>query len=341
MKQSFKQGKAKIAFKLDGYYLWDASVIKVDNLYYLFCSRWPKSLGFGWNWLFHSQVILAVSDKPEGPYKFRKVLFERRGADYFDGMNTHNPCIKYFNNKFYLYYMGCTYNFDPPKDFSEITQDKITKTWFSKRIGLATSDKIDGEYVRKDMPLLDPRDNKHWDSGITTNPTVVIKNNGETFLLYKSKRKQSSLSDDEPLKLGVAYSSNPSGPFERLTDEPILNAPGTAYEDPYIWYDDRRNIFCALIKDCVGNVAEEYGNLFYAESKDCKSFTLSNNPTTIRRDVVWDDGHKTKQCNLERPCVLLDSNNRPEYLFCASGDGTRPYYFENETYILCIKLEDK
>ena len=36
-------------FRMDGYYLWDPSVIKVGKTYHLFASRWPESTGMqGW-----------------------------------------------------------------------------------------------------------------------------------------------------------------------------------------------------------------------------------------------------------------------------------------------------
>ena len=165
----YKQGSASIALKFDGYYVWDTSVIKAEGKYWMFVSRWKKELGFGWNWLFHSQVVLSTSDKPEGPYQFVKVIFERRDKKYFDAMNTHNPSIKYYDGKFYLFYMGCTYDFEPPKHMNDITNDMVSPTWNKKRIGLAISDKIDGEYIRKEQPLLNPREG-YWDSSITTNP---------------------------------------------------------------------------------------------------------------------------------------------------------------------------
>lgn len=42
-------------FKMDGWYLWDPSVIKVGDTWHLFASRWPASEKMkGW---FHSHVI--------------------------------------------------------------------------------------------------------------------------------------------------------------------------------------------------------------------------------------------------------------------------------------------
>ena len=110
----YKAGKAVKALELDGYYVWDCSVIKSGGKYHMFSSRWKKEYGFGWNWLFNSEIIHSVADKPEGPYHFQNVALPRRGREYFDGMSTHNTCIKEYNGKFYLYYMGTTYGGDVP-----------------------------------------------------------------------------------------------------------------------------------------------------------------------------------------------------------------------------------
>lgn len=340
IKCNFKQSKVNIALKHDGYYVWDTSVIKADGKYWMFTSRWKKEYGFGWQWLFQSQVVLSVSDKPEGPYTYVKNILERRGPDYFDGMNTHNPTIKEFKGKYYLYYMGDTYKHKPPLKDTDIRNEQIHAAWHAKRIGLAISDKIDGEYVRRDTPLLEPSPFPAWDSAITTNPSLVIKPDGESFMVYKSRKYSPNMDDTNHLQIGIAHAPHPAGPYTRYHDEPILNEPNTAFEDPFIWYDSKRNKYCAVMKDCIGNLTGMYGNLLYAESDDCKTFIRDENPCVIKREVEWEDGHRSLQCNLERPFILFDENGKPTHLFAASGEGKNPYCFEGETYVLCIKLEE-
>ncbi len=338
MRCDFKQGKTTVAFKMPGKYLWDASIIKAEGRYWLFCSMWDYDLGFGWNWLYHSKVVLAVSDKPEGPYEFVKVVLERRGPKYFDGMNTHNPNIKYHDGKFYLYYMGCTYDHEPPHHMDEITDQMINDTWNRKRIGLAISDKVDGDYIRMDEPILDPREG-HWDETITTNPSVSIKPDGKSYMLYKSKRWGDVVHGSEPLQVGVAVSDKPEGPYERYSEDPILHFEGYSLEDPFVWYSEKKGHFCALLKDCNGNISGDWGNLVYAESDDFKNFELAEDPCVIERTVTWEDGSRSKQCNVERPSILFGEDGEPEYLFDASGTGDNPFWFKGETYIICTKLE--
>ena len=98
----YKAGKVTKAMEHEGYYVWDCSVIKAEGKYHMFSSRWKEEYGFGWNWVFNSEIAHFVADKPEGPYEFLRVVLPRRGREYFDGMNTHNTCIKYYNGKYYL-----------------------------------------------------------------------------------------------------------------------------------------------------------------------------------------------------------------------------------------------
>lgn len=336
----FVQGKTHTALKPDGYYVWDSSVIEAEGKYHMFASRWKKELGFGWHWLFNSEIAHFVADTPDGEFKFRNVVLPRRGRQYFDGMNTHNTCVKYWNGKYYLYYMGTTYGGDIPTADTPIDEHYAMETWNRKRIGLAVADDVNGEFVRRDTPLLLPRDCSHWDCTITTNPSVVILPDGKTYMIYKSRRSYGA-----PLQLGIAVADRPDGEFTRLTEDPVLQTgdKNKHIEDPFLWYDEKRKKFCMLAKDDSKNGSEgitgEWGAGFYAESDDCINFEIPENPKAYSRNVEWTDGRKTTQCNLERPSLLFDKNGEPIYLYCASGDGKSPYGFEGETYVVGIKLE--
>ena len=336
----YKAGKANVALKLDGYYVWDCSVIKSGGKYHMFSSRWKKEYGFGWNWLFNSEIIHSVADKPEGPYRFQNVALPRRGREYFDGMSTHNTCIKEHNGKFYLYYMGTTYGGDIPTSINDVSSAYGEETWNRKRIGVAVADDINGEFVRRDTPLLQPRDCNHWDCTITTNPSVAIMPNGRTYMIYKSRRAVG-----KPLKLGIAVADKPDGEFKRLSDKPILDFAdeNMHIEDPFIWYDAQKKKFCLITKDDVKNgaygITGEWGSGFYAESDDCVDFEIGDAPKVYSRTIEWTDGKTTTQGNLERPSVLFDENGEPTPIFCARGFAEEPYDFTDITFVVCMKLE--
>lgn len=336
----YQIGKATKALEFDDYYVWDCSVIKSGGKYHMFSSRWKRELGFGWNWLFNAEVIHSVSDTPEGPYVFQNVVLPRRGRQYFDGMNTHNTSIKEYNGKFYLYYMGTTYGVEVPNSHAEISELLGHETWNRKRVGVAVADDINGEFVRRDTPLLEPRDCRFWDCTITTNPSVAILPDGKTYMIYKSRRGAG-----EPLQLGIAVADRPDGEFRRLSDEPILQFENSDFhvEDPFLWYDEKRKKFCLIAKDDSKNgsfgITGEWGSGFYAESDDCLEFQIAPNPKVYSREVTWADGSVTVQGNLERPSILFDENGTPTHLFCASGNGSNPYDFEGNTFIVCMELK--
>ncbi len=334
----YKATDATAAFQMDGYYLWDCAVIKAKGKYYMFSSRWKEEFGFGWNWLFNSEIIRSVADSPEGPFRFDGVVLPRRGREFFDGMNTHNTCIKEHNGKYYLYYMGTTYGGVNPYVGASFSQEYAYETWNRKRIGVAVADAIDGEFVRKDTPLLEPRDCSHWDCTITTNPSVAILPSGKTYMIYKSRRAFGA-----PLQLGIAVADTPDGEFTRLTENPILELGEDKHiEDPFLWYDEKRKKFCLLAKDDKKGedfgITGEWGSGFYAESDDCIHFYLPKQPKAYSRTVTMKDGSVKTQGNLERPWLLFDENGKPIYLYNATGSGSQPYAFDGRTYILAQNL---
>lgn len=334
----FCAGDAKIALCLDDHYVWDCSVIEAEGKYHMFSSRWKKEYGFGWNWLYHSEIIHSISDRPEGPYRFYRVVLPPRGREFFDGRNTHNTCIRYYDGKYYLYYMGTTY-FGKGPEGAEPSAEQNLEVWNRKRIGVAVADSIYGDFVRRPTPLLEPRDCSHWDCTVTTNPAVAILPDGTTYLVYKSRSAVHA-----PLMLGVAVADRPDGEFRAISDDPILtfDDPNLHVEDPFLWYDERRKKFCLLAKDDSKNgsygITGEWGSGFYAESDDCLHFTVPSTQKVYSRHVSWSDGRKTLQGNMERPWLLFDSQGEPNYLFCASGTGSNPYSFAGGTFIVSEKM---
>lgn len=89
-------------FKSDSYHIWGATLTKGDDgLYHMFYSRWPKS--YDAHWTTDSEIAHAISTSPLGPFKHKDVALPARGAEFWDGMCTHNPTIHKFKGKYYLY----------------------------------------------------------------------------------------------------------------------------------------------------------------------------------------------------------------------------------------------
>jgi len=94
---------ATAKFINDTSYIWCGTLVKshIDQKYHLFYSRWPREYGFS-AWVTSSEVAHAVSDSPFGPFEFRDVTLPHRGAEYWDGMYTHNPTVHIYNGQYYL-----------------------------------------------------------------------------------------------------------------------------------------------------------------------------------------------------------------------------------------------
>ncbi|MBN2763204.1 MAG: glycoside hydrolase family protein, partial [Bacteroidales bacterium] len=216
-------------FQMPGYNVWCGSVIKgEDGRYYMFASRWPE--GKGYVWVLDSEVVLASSGNPAGPYQFEDVVLPKRGTRYWDGMMTHNPTIHKYKDTYLLYYTGTTY---PERNYHV--------AWANKRIGLATATSVKGPWKRFDEPVLEPRPGR-WDNQITSNPAPCIMPDGKVILVYKSTRtghwKDGHFDFD--LRLGVAVADSYAGPYKHVNEEPILTfsaSENSNAEDAYIWYD--------------------------------------------------------------------------------------------------------
>lgn len=76
-----------------------------------------------------------------------------RGAEYWDGLCTHNPTIHKFDGKYYLYYMGHT---GDGKLLGSPGKEDLN--WIhrnNQRVGLAVADSPNGPWTRFEEPLMD------------------------------------------------------------------------------------------------------------------------------------------------------------------------------------------
>lgn len=323
-------------FSMDDHWVWDPSVIKgEDGRYHMFASAWSKKYGFG-NWATNSQVVRAVSDRPEGPYHFVEVVLPARGRQFFDGLTTHNPRIVKADGYYVLYYFGNTYDRPQPAYDEDVWVTGLAKeAWMNKRIGMAYSKSIKGPWIRADQPMLNPRKGK-WDASITSNPSPVVLPDGSVYLLYKS----SPFNYDPPLLLGAAKASSFKGPFERLSDNPIFSfhtkeKHDNDVEDPFVWWNGKE--YELIMKDRFGHICGEEGGGIHAFSTDGVSWRLADQVKAYSKKILWDDGSTTIQANFERPFLLFE-NGKATHLFAATGSGSGPYQFD-KTWNMVIPLK--
>lgn len=325
-------------FRMDGYWVWDASVIKGDDgQYHMFASRWPKDISFHPGWMTNSEVVHAVAAKPEGPYTFKAVALPARGVEYWDGRATHNPTIRKHGDTYLLFYIGSTHPLgDAPRGVKfELTDPRCIVARSNKRIGVATSKSLDGPWTRLDQPILDTKAGTFY-SFLTSNPAPVVHADGSVLMVFKSRRYKPD-GTHSAMMLGLARAKNYLGPYAVVGNEPLFG-PGKIgeLEDPFAW-QNADGTYELIAKDMTGNVVGEKHAGVHAVSRDGEHWTLAAKPKAWSRTLTFDDGKTETMGQLERPFILFE-NGRPAFLFGAVGDGPGGFDKMTESHNIAIPL---
>ena len=295
---------------LEDFYIWCSSPIwGVDGRVHLFYSRWRKDRGMS-GWINGSEIGHAVADSPYDEFRHLDVAVAPRPGSW-DATTCHNPLIKKIGDGYVLFYIG--------------NSNGRTDT---KRIGVATSDSLDGPWRRPDQPCLLPGPAGTWDDHCTTNPAFVAGDDGLYWLFYKSWNTTEYETQSGPVrgnrKYGLAKADHPLGPYTKVGTEPVIDfsdRPGNAQlEDAFIWRD--RSGYRMIARD-MGFYNHQYGLTL----SSIDGITWSD-PTPAYLDLrsYLDEPepppHLTKYGRLERPMLLLDQDSgQPRFLFGGSQGG--------------------
>jgi hypothetical protein len=294
--------------EVEGYYVWCcAPMYDEKGRTHVFYSRWEEKYGMG-GWISHSEIAHAVADSPEGPYTDMGVVLAPR-AGYFDATTCHNPHLQQVNGRYCLFYMG---NSDG--------------TVFTKRIGLAVAETLDGPWERMTTPLLEAGKEGCWDDCNTTNPAFLLRPDGKAWLYYKSWNRQEYRNQTGKIranrKYGLAIADSVNGMYERYEGNPVVDfsiyGSNKQVEDAYIYANQGK--YYMLMRD-MGYYDHTAGLIF--ESED----GLRWSPPKI----AWlgvaaylreppAPKHLARYGRLERPQILMKNGN-PDYLFCAAQGG--------------------
>lgn len=325
-------------FRMDGYWIWCGSVIKgEDGRYHMFASRWSKDLPMSPGWCLASEIVRAVSDTPEGPYVYEEIILPSRGPAYWDGQMTHNPQITKYKDTYILYYTGTTYPFDKVRS----TETDMPLNFLSyvarsnQRVGIAIAKSINGPWKRYDEPLLKTRAG-HYDEFYTSNPAPIVKSDGSTAMIYKTREYIGGNSG--PMKLALANSKDPlNRVYNRPLSMPLFGTNKTEIEDPFIWFRDKR--YHMIAKDMTGDICGERHGGIYASSDDAVDWKLHRNQKSYSRKVLWDDGIIREMGSLERPSLLFDENGKATHMFFATADGPGGYSIADNTWNMVIPIK--
>ncbi|MFV0539705.1 MAG: glycoside hydrolase family protein [Aestuariibaculum sp.] len=328
-------------------FVWGGSVIKGDDgNYHMFYSTWEcgDSLPiFRNSWVLYSKIGYATSKFPDRDFKFQKIVLtgaKLQGDSLaWDAQSAHNPHIKQFNNKYYLYYVSSRDVDVNEKDTLSLNLSKRDRIQQNQKIGVIVFDNFEqllsGNFTRYKTPLLTPRtrvkpDNivnaspkgtiAKPDNIVVVNPSVVQRPTDGKYLLYF---KGNIYTPEWRGVHGVALSDSPTGPFEPLDDFvfDIKMDDGSiaSAEDPYVWYDSNKKKFFAVMKDFSGQITKNVPSLALLESNDGIKWTQPVNPLFMKKELVLKNGDTIKVNRLERPQLLIDNNGTPVTLYCAAA----------------------
>ncbi|CAH8281511.1 hypothetical protein EV196_104220 [Mariniflexile fucanivorans] len=338
---NLKEAPVNGGLEMKDYWVWGSSVIKGDDgKYHMYASRWPKMLPFHPGWMIASEIVHAVSDTPEGPYKFEAIALGNRGAQFWDGRSCHNPKIVKYKDTYILYYMGSTHPFeevatDNLSEFNLSSKWCIAARW-GKRIGIATSKSPYGPWERKDAPILDVKPNSYY-SFLTSNPSPLIKDDGSVVLLFKGRSYKEDGISNSDMSIGVATAATFDGKYTVIGDEPLFSLEHFGeVEDPHLWSDN--DGYHMVAKDQRGAITGNAGDGLLAHSKDGINWVVEENPKAYTKTVNWNNGKTITQGQLERPFVFVE-NGKPTHIFFATMDGPGGFGNGTKTWNMVIPLK--
>jgi hypothetical protein len=257
-------------FKMEGYWVWGGSMIKVGSTYQLFASRWKKNGPFPEGYRQDSEIVRASSDKPEGPFKFEEIVIGERDSSYWDSNMAHNPTVHKIGDEYVLFYIG--------SDFSTYNNNNGT---LLRRVGYATSKSVSGPWQRSDKPVIDAESN---------NPAILIDND-KVKLVYR----------DSELKIFMAESDNFKGPYRTVNNNLW---PACRLEDFYLFKSaGQYHIIC---EDNVGGVSGHVRWGVHLVSDDGIKVWAKNDPVVVYdHDILFEDNSVLHCVRRERPQLLV------------------------------------
>ncbi|MFO1078673.1 MAG: glycoside hydrolase family protein [Planctomycetota bacterium] len=300
-----------------GWHHWGASVLQADDgTWHMFYARWPAALDAAHqtnsfqDWLWKSEIAHAVAPAMTGPWRHVETVLQGRGAGHWDLRNAHNPRLRRFDGRFYLYYIADT--IDPGDD-----ADRSNKgpNWMplrnSQRTGVAVADALAGPWTRGDVPLLAPGGPI---ANVAVNPTIVRRPQGDYLMLAKGDAPGT-----RAFRYGIALGPAPGGPFA-WQEQPIDT--GFSSEDPDVFFDAARGRYYALITQTRFNNGRRYvpenGGIGVIRSVDGLDWRDAGHPLVLGPVLRCADGTERAFRRVERPSAILDADGRLVGLTCAA-----------------------
>ncbi len=206
IKNFIQPAKKDGGFKMDEYFLWCPSVIKVNDTYHMFASAWPAKYGIS-GWTTYSTCIRATSKNLLGPYTFAEVVLEKRPG-HWDGERVHNVKIVKSGSKFILFYIST-----------------------ANETGYAESESVTGPWVRSEKMFS------------FSNPAPLIRSDGSVYVFGRLAVK---IDGKDFRTARAATAASYKGPYTAVAPGLNNLLPDNfQLEDPTIWWaNNQYNVIC-------------------------------------------------------------------------------------------------
>jgi hypothetical protein len=286
---SYEPVPVESGFKMEGYWVWGGSMVKVDSVYHLFASRWPKEAAFPDGYRNQSEIVRATSASPLGPFKFEEVVIGERDSSFWDSNMAHNPTIHKIGDEYVLFYIG--------SDFKTLLPGSQQ---LLRRVGFARAKSVYGPWERTPQPVIDHESN---------NPALLVENN-RVLLLYR----------DEKLQTFMAVADSYDGPYV-VKNHNVW--PDMKIEDFYLFKSaEGYHIIC---EDNVGGISGHIRWGVHLFSDNGINNWLEYSPVVVYdHDIALENGSIIHCVRRERPQLLIEEN-RITYLLTSVLDGTNSW----------------
>ena len=213
-----------------------SSVIKVDNLYYVWYTKPSQSPRVGYSKAndtlraYHWDLAeIWYSTSPDG-YKWTEqgVAIKRGPKGAFDHRSVYTADVLVANGKYYMFYQAA----GSLAQGHDYPHNKMGGDFIDNHIGMSWADSPNGPWHRVKTPVLSVGKENEWDSNVVHDPSLIVRN-GKYWLYYKSsprapwqawgdKGYANKYADIHKAAIGVAVADKPEGPYVKSKYNPVI-----------------------------------------------------------------------------------------------------------------------
>ncbi len=246
----------------------DASdIIKVGDTYYVYYTKIYGRVPGYWGTLWY-----ATSTDEGFSWEEQGEILGLGKKGMFDSQATFTPNILSSNGKYYLYYTGVK-----PTPGNKAGEFENNSTTDITAIGVAISDSPDGPFTRvSEDPILKVSVEPEKFDSYRVDDAVLMYRNGLYWLYYKGR---SRISGPGRTEMGVAFSQQPEGPFEKY-NKTLLSSS----HEVTIWHEGSGIACLASLSKTIEYAAD--GIDFFSNRLNVKVDNSPKAPGIFRKDLT-------------------------------------------------------